>query len=129
MYCFQHINTHWNRPKPQVADGMAAVALSSVVCHVSTQLAAAFGMPSQVRAMPYSQPAQAPLSPTPPHPPNPTQPLCYTSDKNPPKQSITFITGMTVALATAFPKLLGRIAPSGEGLAVLLMQVSGCGSA
>ncbi|GBG00384.1 hypothetical protein Rsub_13136 [Raphidocelis subcapitata] len=67
-----------------VAHGMAAVALSSVVCHVGTQLAAAWGMPSQ---------------------------------------SITLITGITVALATAFPALLGRIAPSGEGLAVLLMQV------
>lgn len=67
-----------------VPSGMAAVALSSVICYIGTQLATAWAMPSQ---------------------------------------SITIITGITVSLATAFPRALGTLAPAGEGLAALLMQV------
>lgn len=40
-----------------------------------------------------------------------------------PSQSITLVTALTVALATAFPRALGALAPSGAGLAALLMQV------
>lgn len=50
-----------------------------------------------------------------------TMPVCSTDLHA--MQSITIITGITVALATAFPKALGALAPSGEGLATLLMQV------
>ncbi|KAI8465541.1 MAG: hypothetical protein J3K34DRAFT_454744 [Monoraphidium minutum] len=67
-----------------VPQGMTAVALSSAVCYLGTQLAAAWSMPSQ---------------------------------------SITIITGITVALATAFPRAMGALAPAGEGLAAILMQV------
>jgi hypothetical protein len=63
---------------------MAAVALSAVICHLGTQLATAWAMPSQ---------------------------------------SITIITGITVALATLLPKQLAVLAASGEGLATILMQV------
>lgn len=38
-------------------------------------------------------------------------------------QSITIITGLTVMAATAFPHLLAPLAPSAEGLAMILMQV------
>ena len=38
--------------------------------------------------------------------------------------SITVITALTVALATAFPRLLAPLTASGEGLAAILMQVS-----
>jgi hypothetical protein len=64
-------------------------------------------------------PAGGPSTPPPPpprgsspHPPPPTPP-----------KSITIITAITVALATAFPGALGRLAPAGEGLAAILMQV------
>lgn len=37
--------------------------------------------------------------------------------------SITFITAIVVFLATVFPSWVGSLAPSGEGLATILMQV------
>jgi len=37
--------------------------------------------------------------------------------------SITCITGIVVVLATMFPSLIGSLAPSGEGIASILMQV------
>jgi hypothetical protein len=40
-----------------------------------------------------------------------------------PSQSITIITGITVAAATIMPKYLAPLAPSAEGLALLMMQV------
>ncbi len=40
-----------------------------------------------------------------------------------PSHSITIITAISVALATAVPKILEPLAPSGEGLAAILMQV------
>lgn len=67
-----------------VYKGMASVALSAAVCHVGTQLAAAWGAPAQ---------------------------------------SISVITGLTVALATALPKALGALAPSASGLSAILMHV------
>ena len=42
-----------------------------------------------------------------------------------PSQSITIITGITVAAATILPKFLAPLAPSAEGLALLMMQVRG----
>jgi hypothetical protein len=55
--------------------------------------------------------------------------ICYLATQvaaalSAPSQSITIITGITVALATLFPQQLGRLAAAGEGLAALLMQVS-----
>jgi hypothetical protein len=40
-----------------------------------------------------------------------------------PSQSITIITGITVTAATLGAKLLAPLAPSAEGLALLMMQV------
>ncbi|KAG0610236.1 hypothetical protein M758_7G049300 [Ceratodon purpureus] len=37
--------------------------------------------------------------------------------------SITCITAIVVALATMFPSLVGSLAPSGEGIAIILMQI------
>lgn len=37
--------------------------------------------------------------------------------------SITCITAIVVVLATMFPSLVGSLAPSGEGIAIILMQV------
>jgi hypothetical protein len=42
-----------------------------------------------------------------------------------PSQSITIITALTLALASAAPKALAPLAASGEGLALMLMQVRG----
>jgi hypothetical protein len=38
--------------------------------------------------------------------------------------SITCITAIVVALATMFPSWVGALAPSGEGIAIILMQVT-----
>jgi len=48
---------------------------------------------------------------------------CAAAALGAPGQSITIITGITVALATAAPKLLAPLVPSAEGLAQILMQV------
>lgn len=40
-----------------------------------------------------------------------------------PSQSITIITGLTVTAATLLPQQLAPLAPSAEGLALLMMQV------
>lgn len=68
----------------QVYGAMMSVGLSAVICYVGTQLAVAWGMPTQ---------------------------------------SITVITGLTLLLATLLPRQLAPLAASGEGLALMLMQV------
>lgn len=45
-----------------------------------------------------------------------------------PSQSITIITALTLLLASTIPKALEPLAPSAEGLALMLMQVGGQGS-
>jgi hypothetical protein len=40
-----------------------------------------------------------------------------------PSQAMSIITGLTLALASAAPKLLAPLAASAEGLALMLMQV------
>ncbi|KAF6253824.1 hypothetical protein COO60DRAFT_1273492 [Scenedesmus sp. NREL 46B-D3] len=63
---------------------MMAAGLSSAICYLGSQLAAAWGVPSQ---------------------------------------SMSIITALTLALASSAPRLLAPLAASGEGLALLLMQV------
>jgi hypothetical protein len=59
--------------------------------------------------------------------------ICYTATQlaalwSMPSQSITIITGLTVAAATLLPRQLAPLAPSAEGLALLMMQVGWCES-
>lgn len=59
--------------------------------------------------------------------------ICYTATQlaalwGMPSQSITLITGLTVAAATLLPRQLAPLAPSAEGLALLMMQVGACES-
>lgn len=48
---------------------------------------------------------------------------CAASWLSAPDQSITFITAITVVLATLLPKMMAPLAVTAEGLAVVLMQV------
>jgi hypothetical protein len=46
-----------------------------------------------------------------------------------PSQAMTIITALTLALASAAPKVLAPLAASAEGLALMLMQVGRCAGA
>ena len=68
---------------PQVLEASTAIALSTLLCYLGQQIAAAAGFPSA---------------------------------------SISIITLLTVALATAFARPLQAIVPAGEGIAHILLQ-------
>lgn len=69
---------------PQVYAATMAAGVSGVLCYVGTQLAAAWGVPSQ---------------------------------------AILITTTLTLAAATALPRLLAPLSHSAEGLSLMLMQV------